>query len=205
MWQDTVVQGVSPLISTMTHTDWLAFALAALTTVYTCATLLILRANKAVVRAMREQIEAHLRPYVMVTVFPRMGSKSLCLLIKNVGKSPANDLHLEMDQDFYLNAERVPHRNVRALSAFTKPIASLPPDAQLVFDLGTGPEIFSATDPTTCPLVFTVQAKYRFSGQSFDEDTTVDFHPFLMTSVPNDPVAEAIDRLRKSVEEFVKK
>ena len=73
----------------LTATDWLTLALVVVTAFYAWATFRILRANEGVVAAMREQTEALLRPYIVVSASPRVGTTLLCLEVRNTGRSPA--------------------------------------------------------------------------------------------------------------------
>ena len=50
----------------LSPTDWLTLALVVITGLYAWATFRILRANEAVVAAMKEQTETQLRPYLIV-------------------------------------------------------------------------------------------------------------------------------------------
>lgn len=127
----------------MSTTDWLTLALVVITAVYAWATFKILRANEGVVSAMREQTEAQLRPYVVVCAAVRTGTTLVSLEIQNTGKSPALNLRLRMDKDFFPHAERRESENIAMLPAFTETIESLAPGARMLFVLGVGGTIFS--------------------------------------------------------------
>jgi hypothetical protein len=121
----------------LSATEWLTGALVLITGLYAWATLRILRANEAVVAAMKEQTEAQLRPYIVVAAAPRIGATLMCLSIENAGRTPAENLRLNMDRNFYQNAQRNDDENIAKLSAFTEPIRSLAPGARIVFILGS--------------------------------------------------------------------
>ncbi|WP_332747902.1 hypothetical protein [Hydrogenophaga sp.] len=189
----------------MTNSDWLTFALVAITGFYAWATFRILRANELVVEAMREQTEALLRPYVIATTTVRTGTTLVCLEIQNTGKSPALNVRLKMDRDFYPHAENREHENIAKLPAFSQPIESFAPGARLVFLLGVGGTIFApGVDEALCPRVFHVQAEYDYGGRTYSEDNIIDTRPMLHSSVVQHPVATEIDRLRQSLEKGVK-
>ena len=191
---------------TITTTDWLTLALVIITAVYAWATFRILRANEAVVSAMEKQTEAQLRPYVVVTVAPRIGTTLLLLEVQNSGKSPAEDVRLTMDKDFFPHAERRESENIAKLPAFSQPIKSLAPGLRMQFILGVGGTTFSAgVDEALCPKVFSVRAEYRYAGHAYDENNTIDLQPMLHSAAIHDPVAEEIKRLRESLEKFLKK
>ena len=103
----------------LTPTDWLTLALVVLTGLYAWTTFRILRANEAVVTAMKVQTEAQLRPYIVVGAAPRIGTTLMCLHVENTGRSAAVEVSLTMDRAFYPHAERREHENLAKLPAFT--------------------------------------------------------------------------------------
>lgn len=154
---------------------------------------------------MQQQTNAQLRPYVVVSVTPRIGSTLLLLEIQNTGRSPALSVHLKWDKDFYSNGEKS-RENLAKLPAFTQQIDSLAPNARLQFILGVGHSIFSAdVDETVCPKVFSIEASYRFAGQTYVETNIIDLRPLMNSSVIQDPVAEEVKKLRESFETLMKK
>jgi len=190
----------------LTTIDWLTLALVVITGFYAWATFRILRANEGVVSAMREQTEAQLRPYVVISVAPRIGTTLLCLTVKNTGRSPAVNLRMKFDRDFFKNGEKREGNNVAALSAFTNPIESLAPDSQLIFNLGVGGTIFgSQADPSVCPTVFSIEATYQHGAREYAEKSTIDIRPMLNSTFEQDPVAEELKLLRESIEKIAKR
>lgn len=187
----------------MTTTDELTLALVIITGAYTLGTFLILRANNASVAAMRDQIDAQTRPYVMVSVFLRTGTNVLYMRVKNVGQTGANHLQLQLDKDFYQNGERHDGRNLAKHVAFTSEIACLPPDGELLFLLGTGPAIFGPQAvPDVVPKIFTVSASYQYGQREATESTVVDLRPYIGTDVPHDPIVEELERIRRSIDDL---
>ena len=51
----------------MTNTDWITLALVVITGFHAWATLKILRANEAMVSTIRDQQNASMRPYILVS------------------------------------------------------------------------------------------------------------------------------------------
>lgn len=193
-------QQVDRTVSVST-TDLLTLALVLITGFYAWATFRILRANENVVAAMREQTEAQFRPYITVSVFTRPGTNFLLLSVKNSGKSPAINLTLSIDCDFYFNADRREDRNLRHYRAFSRPIGGFSPNAEIHFHLGTGHAIFGAQEESTpSPLTFAITARYEFGGKSYDETTPIDLHPFYAAGVQHDPVAHELEKLRQVIE-----
>ena len=186
----------------MTNTDWLTLALVVITAFYAWATLKILRANETMVATMREQQNAAMRPYILVSTNLRIGTQLLYLSIKNVGKTAALDLKLSLDKSFYQLGEKRDERNIANSAAFSRPIDSLPPDGQLLFLLGNGPTLYSGSNTEELsPLVFQVTASYRSGSEPISETSIVDLRPYINTDVPHDPIVEELGKLRQ---EFVK-
>ncbi|HCF1786785.1 hypothetical protein QMK42_24955 [Pseudomonas aeruginosa] len=181
--------------------EWLTLANVLLTAMFAGLTFFILRANRAAVGAMREQMADQNRPFVAVTVQVRMGTPVIQLLIRNVGRSPAQNLRLRLDRNFFQFGEQAESRNLAKQSAFSQSIDCLPPMSELLFDLGMGFEIFaSGADPTICPHTFEVSAEYEYGKNKYSEKTHVDLQPYMGTSVPRHPVVEELERVRKSID-----
>lgn len=191
-----------PTLPIMTNTDWLTLALVVITAFYAWATLKILRANEAMVSTMRDQQNAAMRPYILVSTSVRTGTQLLYLSIKNVGKTAAIGLKLSLDKSFYQLGEKREDRNIANSAAFSRVIDSLPPDGQLLFLLGNGPTLYgSSNTEELSPLLFQVTAKYMSGSESISETSIVDLRPYINTDVPHDPIVEELGKLR---EEFVK-
>lgn len=186
----------------MTNTDWLTLALVVITGFYAWATLKILRANEAMVSTMRDQQNAAMRPYILVSTNLRVGTLLLYLSIKNVGKTAALNLKLSLDKSFYQLGEKREERNIANSAAFSRTIDSLPPDGQLLFLLGNGPSLCSGSNTEELSLlVFQVTALYMSGSETISETSTVDLRPYINTDVPHDPIVEELGKLRA---EFVK-
>ena len=191
-----------PTLSSMTNTDWLTLALVVITAFYAWATLKILRANQTMVSAMRDQQNAAMRPYILVSTSVRMGTQLFYLSIKNVGKTAALGLKLSLDKNFYQLGDKREERNIANSAAFSRGIDSLPPDGQLLFLLGTGPSLYGDSNTEELsPLLFQVTAKYMSGSESISETSIVDLRPYINTDLPTDPIVEELGKLRQ---EFVK-
>jgi len=187
----------------ITLADTLAAANVFITTIFAVLTFFILRANRAAVAAMRDQMTEQARPYVHVSIRVRMGTPVIQLLVRNVGKSPAQNLRLHIDRDFYQYGQKVEGRNLVRYSAFSNPIDCLPPMSELLFDLGTGPDIIANdADPTVCPTTFEVAADYGHGKNTYSEKTQMDMRPYLGTSVPQHPVVEELEKMRSSIDKL---
>lgn len=190
-------------VSKANLSEWLTFANVLLTAVFACLTVFILRANRAAVAAMRDQLVEQARPYVHVSIQVRMGTPVIQLLVKNAGKSPAQNLTLHIDRDFYQFGEKAEGRNLARHSAFSKPIDCLPPMSELLFELGMGFNILASdADPAVCPTTFTVAADYKHGKNDYSEKTHIDLRPYLGTSAPQHPVVEELEKVRESIDKL---
>ncbi len=149
--------------------------LVLITAFYAWATYRILKANERVVGVMQDELEALNRPYITVTPFIVPGTPLFCLRIANTGRTPAENLHLEMDRDFYKFAEKAEEKNVASFQAFKRAIPMFAPGAELLFDLAQGFKILgSDADPRITPKIFGITATYQFGNKKVTERNTVD-------------------------------
>lgn len=184
----------------MNPTEWLTLALVVITGFYAWATLRILKANEASVAAMKDQMEAQQRPYVVVVATVRPGTTLICLELLNTGKSAASNLHLRMSNDYFFNGEE--HgRNLAESPAFTRPITSLASGARLVYLLGVGFNVLGRSD-ARCPMMFTVHASYNFGSRSYAEDIVVDLHPMVQATAVPDPAVDQMKEIAKELKEL---
>ena len=170
-----------------------------ITAIYVYLTHKIALTSEKSVTAIKDQTEAMLRPYVVAEVYLRPNTPILNLRIKNNGKSGAENLTLELEQDFFQlgNTER----NLKKLSAFSSKIDLLAPESELVFILASAQEIFSESEKSKLlPKKFTVTSSYSFGLKNFTEKHNIDLNPFLGATVVKDPLVEEIEKIRKLLE-----
>ncbi len=157
--------------------EFLTAVLVIITIVYACLTHRISKANQQVVQVMREQSDALNRPYVTVAAVTEPGSPNLYLRISNSGKTAAEKLSLKLDRDFYMWADK--SLNLAGQNIFRHETASFAPGAVLTFSLIQSFKLFGEdADHKVTPLVFKVQAKYRYLGKSVEEETIIDLQQF---------------------------
>jgi hypothetical protein len=189
----------------MQNANWLTLALIAITAFYAWITQKILRANESMVLTMKNQQDAEMRPYIDVTMNVRTGTQILRLSIKNVGRTTAALLRLSIDKDFHQFRDKRPERNLANHQAFSTAIESFPPNSELLFDLGTGPDIYSNSNgDNLCPLLFKITARYSSNSKIIIEESTIDLRPYINTSVPTEPVVEELSRLRDELSKIKK-
>ncbi len=187
-------------------TDILTAALVIITGLYAYYTYKILRANEGVLQEMRSQQELLYRPYV--SIFPILYSDTpiFYLKIKNTGQTAAYNLKLSLDRNFYQFGEHSEGRNLKSYKAFTEPIFSFVPNAELLFYLAQSFMIFSENaDEAVTPAVFTVTAEYEYLEKKVTESTVVDLRPYLNNAVPHEPVVANLQEIKKAIEKLGKK
>lgn len=172
--------------------NWLTLALVLITGLYAYFTFLILKANRAVVAAMQDQMEATLRPYVIAEVNTRPGSTLVQLVVKNSGRSAAEALRMSIDRPL---VQKLDGRafDLRTLTLFSGvEVHSLAAGAELVHLIGIGHKLFNEAGVHGMPETFVVTAQYKFGDRTYDERHTIDVRPMIHTSVKHDPIATAI-------------
>lgn len=160
-------------------------------------TLKIVRANRETVEVMRVQFESSTRPYVDVAPIVADKHPLLLLRIRNSGTSAARNLKLDLDKDFYFNAEESEGSNLRRYTAFVHPIGALAPRSEITFILGVGHTVFRNSD--RCPMKFNVTATYEFEDKRVTEVNAVDLQPFMKVSAPRDPFLEQIEKINDNL------
>lgn len=182
--------------------EYLTGILVFITAIYAYLTHRMAKASDASVEAIREQSEAMMRPYVTVAPFIRPNTQILYFRVKNTGRMGAQNLRLTIDRDFFQFGEKDrANQNLRTMSAFSTPIDSFPPGADLIFALGQGWVIFGENaSPDVCPMQFNVTATYEFFGKMAVEVNRIDLRPYIGTEGEHDPVVEELERIRVAME-----
>lgn len=108
--------------------------LVVVTGIYAYLTYKMSNMSERSVQMMKEQTEAMSRPYLVVQPIVRPHTPLLYLKIYNSGKTPALNVKLELDKDFYQFDE--PDKNLKKASAFSSIFDSFAPNQELFFALG---------------------------------------------------------------------
>ncbi len=176
--------------------------LVVITGIYAYLTRRMAIASEASVKAVLAQSEAMTRPYVTVTPFVRPHTNILYLRIHNTGRTGAQRVRLSLDKDFFQFGEtNRPGGNLRAASAFSGAIDSMPPGFELLFALAQGPSLFGPdAKPEIAPTQFTVTAQYEFSDKRVEEITKIDLRPYIGSEGERHPIVEELERMRKVME-----
>lgn len=176
--------------------------LAFITAIYAHLTHRMAKASEASVEAMRDQSEAMQRPYIIVAPFIKPHTPFLYLRVKNTGRMGAHNLRLTLDRDFFQFGEKEPaDKNLRIKSAFSTPIDSFPPGAELIFPLGPGWVLFGENaQPDVSPTQFNVTAIYEFFEKEVEEVSRIDLRPYLNAEGEYEPIVEELKKIREIME-----
>ncbi|MDP1953599.1 MAG: hypothetical protein Q8K71_03900 [Polaromonas sp.] len=176
--------------------------LVLVTAIYSYLTYRMAQASEASVRAVRDQSEAMLRPYLDVVVYVRPHTTLLYLRISNSGRTAAENVRLSIDKDFFqFGNQNRPEANLRKKPAFTQNIDRFAPGERLVFGLAQGAVVFGnegSSDVT--PQQFSVSVHYGFADKRVQETHKVDLRPYFGSEGERDPLVEEIERLRQVIE-----
>ena len=142
---------------------WSSFLLAVLTAVYVALTYQMLRTNQRQLAILREQFLYSVRPSVLIEAFAFPGSPLFKLRIRNVGKSAAERLRLQIDRDFWALGKS--DRNLRDFHVFRNVIDNFAPGSEIVFNLGVSSELWGDKFQGKCPTRFSISADYHYSAQ----------------------------------------
>jgi len=174
--------------------------LVLITAIYAWVTYQILRANQGVLCEMQLQQEALQRPYVSVAPVAYPESHIFYLQIKNTGKTGANNMRLSIDKDYYQFGEKKEGNNLRNLRAFSSPINSFAPGAEITFYLGSGFKILGKdADEDLTPSVFTVTTTYEFGNKTVEEKSVIDLNPYTNSVIPHDPIVSELTEIKKAI------
>ncbi|MGX4181778.1 hypothetical protein [Escherichia coli] len=175
--------------------------LVIITGIYAFLTYKMSRISERTAQIMNEQTEAMSRPYIIIQPMVRPHSQFLYLKIYNSGKTPALNVELELDKDFYQFDE--PTKNLKETSIFTSTIDSLAPNQELFFALGQGWVIFGESK-NPLPQQFTITATYSYMNKEVVEKNNIDLSPFMQSEGEKNPIVEELERIRKIQEKLIK-
>ncbi len=174
--------------------------LVIITGIYAFLTYKMSRISERTAQIMNEQTEAMSRPYIIIQPMVRPHSQFLYLKIYNSGKTPALNVKLELDKDFYQFDE--PTKNLKETSIFTSTIDSLAPNQELFFALGQGWVIFGESK-NPLPQQFTITATYSYMNKEVVEKNNIDLSTFMQSEGEKNPIDEELERIRKIQENLI--
>ena len=181
--------------------EYLTAILVFITAIYAWLTHQLAKTSKESVEEMRQQSEAMMQPYIIVSPFVRPHTPLLYLRITNTGRNAAQNLKLSIDRDFFQFGETQSEKNLKNKSAFTTTMDSFPPNSELVFALAQDWVLFEGTGkPHICPTQFVITASYEFSGRRIEKHHNIDLRGYLGSEGDRDPLVEELERIRKVME-----
>ena len=178
-----IIVYISVLIIRRVNLNILTFALVIVTGIYSFITFKLLRANERSVAIMRDQSEALSRPLILVKLLI-IRKVMLCLLIQNIGKSPAKNLKITLNKNFYKYGEKKENNNLAKYPAFNNIIFSFAPGQALTFDLAQSFKIFdNNADENIMPKKFIISTSYSSESKEYNESHQIDLEAFLHMNV----------------------
>lgn len=176
-----------------------SFVLSILTAVYALLTLFIL------IQMRKDQIASR-RPYFNIRCYLRDRAVE-CLLIENVGNSPAYNVKFDLDRDFYQHGKE--DRNIKEFPIFTNVIKSIAPRTSYHIDLAQY-QLFHEKNrnDSIIPISFTITAKFSYRSMFFlktvEEKTTIDMKPTYMTKIVPSDIPSELKILNDKLDELIK-
>ena len=166
---------------------------AVLTAIYVLATILIFLANFKVIREMRLSREQLLRPLLVMSFESRRGGL-MCLVLRNLGGSTANNLRVELSGDSinYLPKDQERFKNLKSASL------TIVPKQEIIFPCG-GPQYWEKL------------SKANIEGDLFYNDTfnktnkehfSIDIESFGGTLIHGTEMDELTTTLKRSLGEL---
>ncbi|WNL40994.1 hypothetical protein RN347_10135 [Halomonas sp. PAMB 3264] len=175
--------------------------LVVVTGIYAYLTYKMSNISERSVQMMKEQTEAMSRPHLVVQPVVRPHTPFLYLKIYNSGKTPALNVKLELDKDFYQFDES--DKNLKEASAFSSTFDSFAPNQELFFALGQGWLIFGESKHSL-PEKFVVTASYNYMDKEVVERSHIDLRPFAQSEGERNPIVEELEKIRKAQEKLAK-
>ena len=164
--RETWVTGLSTII--------LAFT----TIIYATLTFFIALSNHKMTKQVELQTQAFLRPVISINIIRRQGV-ILSLKISNTGNSPASNVTLNIDKNFFRFAEHKPDSNIKNYPAFKFPIPQLAVNDELIFDLCQGFNFdIEHEGEIITPKEFVITTSYLYLDKKYDETHHIDIKPY---------------------------
>lgn len=163
---------------TTATTNLISLVLVVVTGVYVMLTWRIASANKGMLDNIREQYRDSLRPVIFPTVQVR-DQVIIALVIKNLGRSPAYRVRVNVDRDFFQFAET---RNIRDFNLFKQEIPVFAPSSEFPIDLAQGFNLdIEKEGKNITPSTFNVTVSYASRDEEFEETVLIDLSPLFET------------------------
>jgi hypothetical protein len=188
----------------LTATDFLTGILVIITAIYAWLTYSIAHSNRLMVAEVQKQIEVQTRPVISFNIEIQHQTVFVAR-IWNRGASPAENLKLTIDKDFYRFGEtHGDSRNIADMYIFKNTLSTLAPGDGFWIDLCTGPEVGKIADgKVITPDKFTIQASYKYGSREYVESFVVDLRAYFYTSGEK-RLPEQLEKMAKSLDDLAK-
>lgn len=180
--------------------------LVIITAIYAFLTHRIARSNSLMVEQIEKQNFALTRPVIAINILSRQ-STVLSLSITNRGNSPAQNLRLEIDKDFYRFAKNTEMENLKNFHVFKNPMPIFAVGDQLIFDLSQGFNFNTVNEGINLtPDTFCITVKYKMAEINFDEIHKIDIRPYFnsLAKMSKDDSLENMEKHLKQISKTLK-
>lgn len=173
--------------------NWLTLGLLAITAYYAIQT-------RRTVRAMEDQNDRLVRPYVTVRL--TRDRTSYILLVENTGRTPAEDLRLDLSQEFYCLGDSDFALSDETL--FSEGVGTFPPGSEVGYVLGDTVQMQSDADFEQMPRQFAVTARYSYHDTDVEETFDINLRQFAKEILVYKGARRELKELRETLEDELK-
>lgn len=152
--------------------------------------------TRQTVVAMRNQNERLTRPYVTVRLV--RDRTEYILMVENTGQTPAENLRLELDREFYCLGDEDFALSDETL--FSEGVGSFSPGEEVGFVLGTTLKV--QEDRENMPARFTVTARYSYGDTDVEEKFDVNLQQFAKKILVSKGTERELKEMREALEEI---
>ena len=183
---------VDPLVTILTDqpvANYLTLALVLITGWYAWHT-------RQTVKAMREQNDRLMRPYVSVRL--TRDRTSYILIVENNGRTPAENLRLDIDREFHCLGSS--DFSLSEETLFSEGVSTFPSNAEVGYILGSTVQL--QDDPEDMPKRFTVTARYSYGDTTVEKDFEIDLRQFAKKVLVYKGVRRELKEIREAAEDI---
>lgn len=174
--------------------------LESITAVLVFVTIYYAYLTRETVKAMEEQNDRLTRPYV--TVQPIRDDMDFLLQVKNSGRTAAENLSLDIDEEFH----RLGNEDFRLadVGLFEEKVGTFAPGAEVYYKLGLTSQFYDDDFDAVMPRTFTVTVHYTYGSTEVTKDVEVNLNQFSHELLTRKGVRKEVLKLREEVKEVKK-
>lgn len=170
--------------------------------VYAGLTYLLARKNGEMVALMEAQHREFIAPHVVIAVGIKH-SIVTTIKVRNIGRSPARNVRLALNRDFYQFADYSAQKNLRNWPIFQKALPSLGVGDEIFFLLCRGADVDSIVDGINItPATFSITVTSEFAGAETSTVYPVDLTLYRRTGQDRPEELAELEKIRKSLEKL---